>query len=32
MLALFRGFASIEYVGKSRVCRAPGDVTDLNHN
>jgi len=30
--ALFDGQASIDYVEKTRVLKAPGDVTDLNHN
>lgn len=30
--AIFDGQASIEYVEKTRVSKAPGNVTDLAHN
>ncbi len=30
--AILDGQASIDYVEKTRVSKAPGDVTDLNHN
>lgn len=30
--ALFVGKVSINYVGKTLISRAPGDVTDVPHN
>jgi hypothetical protein len=32
MRAIFDGQASIDYVEKTRISKAPGDVTDLTHN
>lgn len=30
--ALFERKASIESVGKSAICKSPGDVTEIRHN
>jgi len=32
MKALANGAASIESIGKTRISRTPGDVTQLSHN
>jgi hypothetical protein len=32
MRAIINGQASIDCVEKTRISKAPGDVTDLNHN